>query len=85
MKPTALQHSGCSATPRRRTSKPTRTPLSLAPILGGLSLGDVIADVGETPLIAAARARGCATADGDAMVRAVLDIMTDFLAEAWRS
>jgi shikimate dehydrogenase len=48
-------------------------------------VGDVIADVGETPLIAAARARGCATADGDAMVRAVLDIMTDFLAEAWRS
>lgn len=48
-------------------------------------MGDVIAGEGETPLIAAARARGCGTADGDAMVQAVPDIMTVFLAGPWRS
>ena len=60
-------------------------PLPLDLLRGDRFVGDVIAGVGETLLMAAARAQGCGTADGDAMVRAVLDIMTDFLAEAWRS
>ena len=84
MKPPTHQHSGCSATPRRRTSKPTRTPLSLDPLLGGLSVGNVIAEVEETPIMAAARANGFGTADGDAMVQAAPDVMTHFLAGPWR-
>jgi shikimate dehydrogenase len=74
----------CNATPLGLEAD-DEPPLALDLLHADLFVGDVIAGVGETPLIAAARARGCATADGDAMVRAVLDIMTDFLAEAWRS
>ena len=60
-------------------------PLPLELLHAELFVGDVIAGVGETALMAAARARGCGTADGDAMVRAVLNIMTNFLAGAWHS
>jgi shikimate dehydrogenase len=74
----------CNATPLGLEAD-DEPPLALDLLHADLFVGDVIAGVEETPLIAAARARGCATADGDAMVRAVLDIMTDFLAEAWRS
>lgn len=49
-------------------------------LLGASTLvGDVIAGHGETALIAAAKAVGCKTANGDQMVTAVLDMMTDFL------
>ena len=74
----------CNATPLGLEAD-DEPPLALELLHDQLFVGDVIAGVGETPLMAAARARGCGTADGDAMVRAVLDIMTDFLAEAWRS
>lgn len=74
----------CNATPLGLETD-DEPPLALELLHAELFVGDVIAGVGETPLMAAARARGCGTADGDAMVRAVLDIMTDFLAEAWRS
>lgn len=74
----------CNATPLGLEAD-DEPPLALELLHAELFVGDVIAGVGETPLMAAARARGCGTADGDAMVRAVLDIMTDFLAEAWRS
>ena len=46
-------------------------------------VGDVVAGHGVTGIIAAARAAGCRTADGDAMVVAVLDVMCDFLQDAW--
>lgn len=46
-------------------------------------VGDVVAGHGETPLIKAAKMAGCKTADGDAMVIAVLDVMCDFVSEAW--
>lgn len=42
-------------------------------------VGDVIAGHGTTPFIQAAEAAGCKTADGDDMVRAVQDLMADFL------
>lgn len=61
-------------------------PLPLDPALldASVFVGDVIAGHGETPLIKAAREKGCRTADGDAMVRAVLDIHCDFLLDAWK-
>jgi shikimate dehydrogenase len=61
-------------------------PLPLDPAKLGPSMfvGDVVAGHGETPLMKAARAAGCRTADGDAMVIAVLDVMCDFVGEAWK-
>ena len=74
----------CNATPLGLDAN-DEPPLPLDLLRGDLFVGDVIAGVGETPLMAAARAKGCGTADGDAMVRAVLEIMSDFLAGAWQS
>jgi shikimate dehydrogenase len=54
-------------------------PLDPAKLRPSMFVGDVVAGHGETPLIKAARAAGCRTADGDAMVIAVLDVMCDFL------
>jgi len=61
-------------------------PLPLDPARLGPSMfvGDVVAGHGETPLMKVARAAGCRTADGDAMVVAVLDVMCDFLLDAWK-
>jgi shikimate dehydrogenase len=73
----------CNATPMGMADG---DPLPLDPTLlkPAMFVGDVVAGHGETPLIRAARQAGCSTADGDAMVVAVLDVMCDFLAEAWR-
>ena len=49
----------------------------------GRPLGDVVGGHGETPLMRAAREAGCRTADGDAMVVAVLDVMCDILQDVW--
>ena len=51
---------------------------SLNPLHAELFVGGVIAWVGGTPLIAAARARGCGTANGDARVRTGRDITNNF-------
>ncbi len=59
-------------------------PLDPARLTPAMFVGDVVAGHGETPLIQAARAAGCRTADGDAMVIAVLDVMCDFLQDAWK-
>ncbi len=61
-------------------------PLPIDPTLlrDTMFVGDVVAGHGETALIRAAREAGCRTADGDAMVVAVLDVMCDFLADAWK-
>lgn len=61
-------------------------PLPLDPekLTGDMFVGDVVAGHGETKLIKAAREAGCKTADGDAMVVAVLDVMCDFLEDAWK-
>ena len=42
-------------------------------------VGDVVAGHGLTPFLAAARAVGCKTTDGDQMVDAVQTIMLDFM------
>ena len=74
----------CHATPLGLEAD-DEPPLPLELLRKDLFVGDVIAGVGEAALTAAARAQGCGTADGDAMVTAVLDIMTDFLARAWHA
>lgn len=60
-------------------------PLPLDPALldSSMFIGDVVAGHGTTPLIRAAHQAGCRTADGDAMVVAVLDVMCDILELAW--
>lgn len=59
-------------------------PLDAGKLDTSMFVGDVVAGHGETPLIKAAREAGCQTADGDAMVVAVLDVMCDLLEEAWK-
>lgn len=48
-------------------------------------VGDVVAGHGETPLLRAARAKNCHTANGDQMVVAVQAMMVDFMLGAWRA
>lgn len=61
-------------------------PLPIDPSLldSSMFVGDVVAGHGETALMKAARKAGCSTADGDAMVVAVLDVMCDILESAWQ-
>ena len=59
-------------------------PLDPARLTKSMFVGDVVAGHGETALIKAAREAGCRTADGDAMVIAVLDVMCDFVLQAWK-
>jgi shikimate dehydrogenase len=59
-------------------------PLDPSRLTASMFVGDVVAGHGETPLIKAARSAGCRTADGDAMVVAVLDVMCDFVLDAWK-
>lgn len=59
-------------------------PLDTSLLSASMFVGDVVAGHEETPLIKAAREAGCRTADGDAMVVAVLDVMCDFLLDAWK-
>jgi shikimate dehydrogenase len=59
-------------------------PLDTSQLDSTMFVGDVVAGHGSTPLISAAREAGCQTADGDAMVIAVLDVMCDFLEKSWR-
>lgn len=73
----------CNATPMGMEDG---DPLPVDPALlrETMFVGDVIAGHGETALIKAAREAGCRTADGDAMVVAVLDVMCDFLVDTWK-
>jgi len=73
----------CNATPMGMAEG---DPLPLDPLKlkSHMFVGDVVAGHGETPLIKAAREVGCRTADGDDMVVAVLDIMCDFVEQAWK-
>jgi shikimate dehydrogenase len=73
----------CNATPLGM-AEGDPLPVEGALLTSDMFVGDVIAGHGETPLMKAARSAGCRTADGDAMVVAVLDIMCDFLDAAWR-
>ncbi|MBL8589826.1 MAG: shikimate dehydrogenase [Methylobacteriaceae bacterium] len=73
----------CNATPMGMADGDP-LPIDPARLAPSMFVGDVVAGHGETPLIRAARQAGCRTADGDAMVVAVLDVMCDFLTDAWR-
>lgn len=53
-------------------------PLDVSLLTPAMFVGDVIAGHGDTPLIAAAKAAGCATASGSDMVAAVQDLMANF-------
>jgi shikimate dehydrogenase len=68
----------CNATPlgMRETDPP---PVGLDRLTGAMFVGDVVAGHGMTPLVRAARALGCGTADGVAMVAAVQTMMLDFM------
>jgi shikimate dehydrogenase len=65
------------------------TPMGMSPddplpvaanlLAGSMFVGDVVAGHGVTPLLKAAQAAGCKTADGVAMVEAGLERMPDFL------
>ncbi len=59
-------------------------PVDPAKLTSDMFVGDVVAGHGETKIIKAAKAAGCKTADGDDMVVAVLDVMCDFLLDAWK-
>ena len=59
-------------------------PLDPSKLTSDMFVGDVVAGHGETKIIKAAKAAGCQTADGDDMVVAVLDVMCDFLLDAWK-
>jgi shikimate dehydrogenase len=54
-------------------------PVTREFLTGSMFVGDVVAGHGETPLLQAARASGCRTADGSAMVDAGMDLMLGFL------
>ena len=73
----------CNATPMGMADGDP-PPLDVTRLAASMFVGDVVAGHGETPLIKAARAAGCRTADGDAMVVAVLDVMCDFVQRAWK-
>jgi len=56
-------------------------PLDIAPISATMFVGCVITAPAISPLIAAARAKGCATMTGADMFGRVRDLMVDFLVE----
>ena len=68
----------CNATP---LGMEDGDPLPVDPALltRSMFVGDVIAGHGLTPLLAAAEAAGCKTANGGHMVEAAQDVMADFL------
>jgi shikimate dehydrogenase len=53
-------------------------PVAAELLAPSMFVGDVIAGHGETPFVAAARAAGCTTAQGDQMVEAGQELMLDF-------
>lgn len=68
----------CNATPLGMADGDP-LPVAAELLAPSMFVGDVIAGHGETPLLAAARAVGCKTANGDQMVEAVQEMMLDFL------
>jgi shikimate dehydrogenase len=67
----------CNATPMGMTQgDPLPVPAQL--LTPTMFVGDVIAGHGETPFLAAARAAGCKTANGDQMVEAAQEMMLEF-------
>jgi len=70
----------CNATPMgMNASDPL--PVAASLLKAPMFVGDVIAGHGVTPLLQAAQAAGCKTANGVQMVEAVREIMLEFLLE----
>lgn len=67
----------CNATPLGM-AEGDPLPLDVSLLSPANFVGDVIAGHGETALLRAARLAGCKTANGDDMVRAVLEMTVDF-------
>ena len=68
----------CNATPMGLAAGDP-LPVAVNLLTPSMFVGDVIAGHGETPLLQAARAAGCKTANGVQMVEAVREIMLDFM------
>jgi shikimate dehydrogenase len=68
----------CNATPMGM-AEGDPLPVAADLLAPSMFVGDVIAGHGETPLLAAARAAGCKTANGDQMVEAAQEMMLDFM------
>ncbi len=68
----------CNATPMG-LGRADKLPVAVHLLTASMFVGDVIAGHGTTPLLRAARAAGCATADGAQMVTAVQEMMLDFM------
>jgi shikimate dehydrogenase len=68
----------CNATPMGM-AEGDPLPVAANLLTPSMFVGDVIAGHGETPLLSAARAVGCKTANGDHMVESVQEMMLDFL------
>jgi shikimate dehydrogenase len=58
-------------------------PVDATLLSRSMFVGDVIAGHGETPFIKAAKDAGCRVATGVHMVRAVQDLMADFMLDSW--
>src|SRR5258708_6633434 len=68
----------CNATPMGMAAGDP-LPVAANLLAPSMFVGDVIAGHGVTPLLQAARAKGCKTANGVQMVEAVREIMLDFM------
>ena len=68
----------CNATPLGM-AEGDPLPVAADLLTSSMFVGDVIAGHGLTPLLAAAEAAGCGTADGAQMVEAVQELMVDFM------
>lgn len=68
----------CNATPMGM-AEGDPLPVAAELLTGSMFVGEVIAGHGETAFLAAARAAGCRTANGDQMVEAVQELMLDFM------
>lgn len=68
----------CNATPMGMADGDP-LPIAVELLPPSAFVGDVIAGHGETPLLRAARAKGCKTSNGDQMVEAVQEMMLDFM------
>ena len=68
----------CNATPMGM-SEDDQLPVAAHLLSSAMFVGDVVAGHGVTPLLQAAQAAGCRTANGVQMVEAVQEMMLDFL------
>src|SRR5215210_6102156 len=68
----------CNATPLGM-AEGDPLPVAAELLTSSMFVGDVIAGHGLTPLLAAAKAAGCSTANGGQMVEAVQELMVDFM------